>query len=102
MYRAYLDSDSALGLRPTPHIGTETKNAEGAKHTARKGEAGEKQLLCGREIAKTAQPVFSFAAQMANYIYVIVCKKTRHAVLVRVGMLTHTHVPTYMNVTIHS
>ena len=41
------------------------------------------QLLCGREIANTAANVlFSFAAQMANYIYVVVCKKSRHAVLI--------------------
>ena len=71
-------------------------------HEASSANVEVHQLLCGREIAKTAQPVFSFAAQMANYIYVIVCKKTRHAVLVRVGMLTHTHVPTHMNVAIHS
>lgn len=40
------------------------------------------QLLCGREIANAAEAVFSFAAQMANYIYVIVCKESRHAVLI--------------------
>ena len=40
------------------------------------------QLLCGREIANTANALSAFAAQMANYIYVIVCKKSRQAVLI--------------------
>ena len=51
-------------------------------HEASSANVEVHQLLCGREIAKTAQPVFSFAAQMANYIYVIVCKRTKKAVII--------------------
>eukprot|EP00931_Biecheleriopsis_adriatica_P103289 TRINITY_DN78144_c0_g1_i1.p1 TRINITY_DN78144_c0_g1~~TRINITY_DN78144_c0_g1_i1.p1 ORF type:complete len:324 (-),score=70.31 TRINITY_DN78144_c0_g1_i1:33-1004(-) len=40
------------------------------------------QLLCGRDVATGDDPVCLMAAQMANYMYVVIDKETRSAVVI--------------------